>query len=63
MTGHPIGLVIVIGILLMGLLSRTPAAFLLVTSFLPGGICGLLLWLRHRKANKSGGPSLTFLKL
>ena len=63
MTGHPIGLVIVIGILLLGLLSRTPVAFLLLASFLPGGICGLLLWLRHRKANEDLRPSLTLLKL
>jgi len=63
MTGHPIGLVIVIGILLMGLVSRTPAAFLLMVSFLFGGICGLVLWLRHRKAKVGTGQGITFLKL
>jgi len=47
-TAHPIGLVIVIGMLLMGLVSRTPVSFLLLASLLGGAIFGFLLWLRHR---------------
>lgn len=61
-TGHPIGLVIVIGLLLLGVLSRTPVALLLLASLLPGGICGLLLWLRHRK-QRITEEGLTLLKL
>jgi hypothetical protein len=63
MTGHPVGLVIVIGLLLMGLFSRTPAAFLLLASFLPGGICGLVLWRRHRNTAIGAEPGITLLKL
>lgn len=62
MTGDPIGLVIVFGLLLLGLLSRTPVASLLLASALPGGICGLVLWLRHRK-QKNTEQGLTLLKL
>ena len=54
MTGHPIGLVIVIFMLLMEL----P---LLFVSIPLGGICALVLWLRRRK--KCFEPGLTLLKL
>jgi hypothetical protein len=63
MTAHPIGLVIVIGILLMGLFSRTPAAFLLFTSFVPGCIWGFVLWSRHREQKQDTEQGLTFLRL
>lgn len=54
MTGHPIGLVIVIFMLFMSL------PFLVITLPL-GAICGLLLWLRHRTQISEAG--LTLLKL
>jgi hypothetical protein len=47
-TAHPIGLVIVIGFLLMGLVSRTPVSLLLLLSLLGGAIVGFFLWLHHR---------------
>jgi len=47
-TAHPIGLVIVIGLLLMGLVSRTPVSSLLLASLAGGALVGLLLWLHHR---------------
>jgi len=47
-TGHPIGLVIVIGMLLMGLVSRTPVSVFVVVSLLGGAIFGFFLWVRHR---------------
>ena len=54
MTGHPIGLVIVIFMLLMEL----P---LLFVSLPLGGICALVLWLRRRREGIE--PGLTLLKL
>jgi len=47
-TAHPIGLVIVIGMLIMGLVTRTPVSLLLIASLLGGAIVGFFLWLRHR---------------
>ena len=47
-TAHPVGLVIVIGLLLMGLVSRTPVSLLVLVSLLGGAIFGFFLWLRHR---------------
>lgn len=47
-TAHPIGLVIVIGLLLMGLVSHTPVSLLVLVSLLGGAIFGFFLWLRHR---------------
>ena len=47
-TAHPIGLVIVIGLVLMGLVSRTPVSDLVLFSLLGGAIFGVLLWLYHR---------------
>jgi hypothetical protein len=54
MTGHPIGLVIVIFMLFMSL------PFLVISLPL-GAICGLLLGLRHRKEISEAG--LTILRL
>jgi hypothetical protein len=47
-TAHPIGLVIVIGLVLMGLVSRTPVSELMFFSLLGGAVVGLFLWLYHR---------------
>jgi len=47
-TAHPIGLVIVIGMLIMGLVSQTPVSLLVLVSLLGGAIVGFFLWLRHR---------------
>jgi hypothetical protein len=47
-TGHPIGLVIVIGVLFMGLVSRTPVSVFVMVSLLGGAIVGFFLWLRQR---------------
>jgi|SRR5262245_24825616 len=47
-TGHPIGLVIVIGLLFMGLVSRTPVSAFIIFSLLGGAVVGMFLWLYHR---------------
>lgn len=47
-TAHPIGLVIVIGLVLMGLVSRTPVSDLVLLSLLGGAVVGFCLWLYHR---------------
>lgn len=47
-TAHPIGVVIVIGLVLMGLVSRTPVSGLMVYSLLGGAVVGVFLWLYHR---------------
>ena len=47
-TGHPIGLVIVIGLLFMGLVGIPEARWFLGGSLVLGGVVGFLLWLRHR---------------
>ena len=47
-TAHPIGFVIVIGFLLMGLFSRTPVGLLVFFSLSCSTIVGFFLWLHHR---------------
>lgn len=47
-TGHPVGLVVVIGVLLMGLFALPEARWFLAGALLFGGICGFFLWIRHR---------------
>ncbi|HET7106857.1 MAG TPA: hypothetical protein VFI38_08605 [Candidatus Acidoferrum sp.] len=47
-TAHPIGLVIVLGLVLMGLVSRTPVRDLMLLSLVGGAVVGMLLWLYHR---------------
>jgi hypothetical protein len=47
-TAHPIGLVIVIGLVLMGLVSRTPVSDLMFFSLLGGAVVGMFLFLYHR---------------
>jgi hypothetical protein len=48
-TAHPIGLVIVIGLVLMGLVSRTEVSSLMFFSLLGGAVVGICLWLYHRR--------------
>jgi len=47
-TGHPVGLVVVVGILLMGLVESPEARWFFVGALVLGGLWGFLLWLRHR---------------
>jgi hypothetical protein len=47
-TGHPIGLVIVLGFLLMGLVGIPQFKWFFAGAFILGSLYGLLLWLRHR---------------
>ena len=48
LTSHPIGLVIVLGLLLMGLLGLPEYRWFLAASLFLGGLLGFFLWLRHR---------------
>ncbi|MHB8502941.1 MAG: hypothetical protein ACYDCG_09830 [Candidatus Acidiferrales bacterium] len=48
LTSHPIGLVIVLGLLLMGLVGLPEARPFFIGSICLGGIFGFVLWLRHR---------------
>jgi hypothetical protein len=48
LTGHPIGLVIVIGLVVMGLIGLPEWRLFFLGSLVLGGLFGLLLWLRHR---------------
>jgi hypothetical protein len=47
-TGHPIGLVIVVGFLLMGLVGLPEFRWFFVVSLAFGGVFGLILWRIHR---------------
>ena len=47
-TGHPVGLVVVIGLLIMGLFGLPEARWFFAGAVLLGGIWGYFLWLRHR---------------
>jgi hypothetical protein len=47
-TGHPIGLLIVIGLLFMGLVGLPQARWFFALAIPAGAICGLFMWLRHR---------------
>jgi hypothetical protein len=47
-TGHPIGLVIVLGLVVMGLIGIPEARLFFAGSLILGSLCGLLLWLYHR---------------
>ena len=48
LTGHPIGLVIVVGMLCMGLLGIPEARLFFAASMCLGAVLGFALWLRHR---------------
>jgi len=48
LTGHPIGLVIVLGLLLTGLLGLPEYRWFFAASLFLGGLLGLFLWLCHR---------------
>ncbi len=48
LTGHPIGLVIVFGIVLIGLIGIPEARLFFAGSLVLGSVFGLLLWLRYR---------------
>jgi hypothetical protein len=47
-TGHPIGLVIVLGFFLMGLVGIPQFRLFFVGALVLGSLFGLLLWLHHR---------------
>ena len=47
-TSHPVGLVVVVGVLLMGLFALPEARWFLASTVLLGSIWGFFLWLRHR---------------
>jgi hypothetical protein len=47
-TGHPVGLVVVFGVLAMGLMGIPEARWFFAGAIVLGGTFGLLLWLRHR---------------
>jgi hypothetical protein len=48
LTGHPIGLVIVIGLLFMGFVGLPEARWFFALAVPAGAICGLLMWFHHR---------------
>ena len=48
MTAHPIGLVIVVGLLLMGLVANPELRMLVLASAAGGAVIGMALWLYHR---------------
>jgi hypothetical protein len=48
LTGHPIGLVIVIGLLFMGFVGLPEARWFFALAVPAGAICGFFLWLHHR---------------
>jgi hypothetical protein len=47
-TSHPVGLVVVVGVLLMGLFALPDARWFLGGALLFGCVWGFFLWLRHR---------------
>lgn len=47
-TDHPVGLVVVIGVLILGLFGLSEARWFLAGTVLLGGMWGFFLWLRHR---------------
>ena len=55
-TGHPIGLVIVIGLLFMGLVGLPEARWFLALAVPTGASCGFFMWLGHRKGLSGSAP-------
>jgi hypothetical protein len=47
-TGHPVGLVVVVGLLFMGFVGLPGAHWFYGGALLLGGVWGFFLWLRHR---------------
>lgn len=47
-TGHPIGLLVVAAVLIVVLYGVPPARLFFLGAVVLGGICGFVLWLRHR---------------
>jgi hypothetical protein len=47
-TGHPIGLLIVVGLLLMGLIDHPEFRWFFLASLALGGVFGFILWWLHR---------------
>jgi hypothetical protein len=47
-TGHPIGLVIVVGLLTMGIVGLPEARWFLALAAPAEAICGFFMWLHHR---------------
>jgi hypothetical protein len=48
LTAHPIGLVIVIGLLVMGFVGLPAARWFFALAVPAGAICGFFMWLYHR---------------
>ena len=48
-TGHPIGLFIVLGILLMGLIGIPPLRVFFIATILVGSLVGYFLWRYHSR--------------
>jgi hypothetical protein len=48
LTGHPIGLAIVVGTLVMGIVGMPEARWFFGGSLVLGSAVGFLLWLHHR---------------
>jgi hypothetical protein len=48
LTAHPVGLVVVLGLLLLGLIGLPEARWFFAGALVLGGTFGLFLWLRHR---------------
>lgn len=47
-TGYPIGLLIVVGLLLMGLIGLPEFRWFFAASLALGGVVGFILWFLHR---------------
>ena len=54
LTGHPIGLVIVIGLLFMGFIGLPEARWFFALAVPAGAICGFFMWLFHRNGLAAG---------
>ena len=54
LTGHPIGLVIVIGLLFMGFVGLPEARWFFALAVPAGAICGFFMWLYHRDGLTAG---------
>jgi len=48
LTGHPIGIIIVVGIIIMGLVALRPIRLFFMATLPVGAMIGLILWLLHR---------------